>query len=61
MKARLMLAGAALAASASQLRADTNLDNLVAQINTTFATAAGVAVAVTIFFIGRKLLRRGTS
>jgi len=42
-------------------RADTNLDNLVAGVNTTFATVATVAVGITLFFIGRRLLKRGAS
>lgn len=53
-----MAVGAALAAPLAVL-ADTNLDNLVTAIQTTFATAAGVAVIITVFFIGRSLLRRG--
>lgn len=61
MKSKLLGAVAVLAASVSGVLADTNLDNLVTQTNTTFASAAGIAVAVTIFFIGRRLIKRGAS
>lgn len=39
--------------------ADTNIDNLTSGVTAIFATAAGVAVTITVFFIGRSLLRRG--
>lgn len=52
---------ALLGASLATVRADTNLDNLVSQTNATFATAAGIAVAITIFFLGRRLIKRGVS
>jgi len=41
--------------------ADTNLDNLVDGVQSTFSTIATVAVAITLFFIGRKLIKRGAS
>lgn len=58
---RILPALAVLGATAATVRADTNLDNLVSQTNTAFASAAGLAVAVTIFFIGRRLIKRGAS
>lgn len=61
MKRYLPWLGVFTLSALQSARADTNLDNLVSQTNATFATAAGIAVAITIFFLGRRLIKRGVS
>jgi hypothetical protein len=53
------LALALAVVSASVAKADTNFDSLTSTTLTYFATVAGIAVTITLFFIGRRLLKKG--
>lgn len=58
MKKSLAVVGSLLPLAAM---ADTNIDNLISTTQTTFASVAAVAVAITIFFVGKRLLKKGAS
>lgn len=53
-----IVASVCVVAAASPAMADTNLDNVVSGLTTTWQAAAALGVAILVFVLGIKVIRR---